>query len=84
MNILQVKIIFQVFFFIIDYTQVNMIFNPLWTQLRLYDVGLISDVFMGSLYIPELQQNHIIPVPLTVQIWRRGLKMLFCQNFIRI
>ena len=58
--------------------------NPLLTELRLYDVGLISDVFLGSLYIPELQQNHIIPVPLTVQIWRRGLKKRFCQNFIRI
>ena len=67
-------------FFRADFT----LLNPLLKELRLYDVGLISDVFWGFLYIPELQKNNIIPVPLTVQIKRQGLKKQFRQNFIRI
>ena len=37
----------------------KMFINPLLTKLRLYNVGHISEVFLGSLYIPELQKYHI-------------------------
>ena len=53
------------------------VFNPLLTELRLYNVGLISDLFWGSLYIPELQNKHIISVTLMDNFWRQGQKISF-------